>query len=443
MTSSTAQQGNDTVFGGAGDDTFQWDPGDGSDTIEGQAGNDKLIFNGSNIGEMLAVSANGARVRFTRDVASIVMDIDDLENLEVNALGGVDNLTVLDLTGTDLTAIKANLASTIGGSAGDGSADNVIINGTAGDDIVTATFPAGDLLVTGLRASVTVHGFEPALDTVRMLGGGGDDVIDASAVDAGGPLLVLDGGAGNDILFGGVGNDTLLGGDNDDVLMGNGGADTLDGGLGDNTFIQDGGNVTSGIVSIFGDAGGNTITISRDGAGNILSNGVAIPGATVANTVLIRVFGLGGNDTIALNEANGALPTAALFGGQGNDTLTGGSGGDLLFGGINNDTLLGKGGFDFLFGGAGDDTLTGGDADDQVFGEADNDRLIWNPGDDTDLNEGGGGTDTVEVNGGNGAEVFTTTANGLRVRFDRIDPAPFALDIGTCEMPGPQRQWRE
>ena len=91
----------------------------------------------------------------------------------------------------------------------------------------------------------------------------------------------------------------------------------------------------------------------------------------------------------------------------------------MLFGQAGNDTLLGKGGFDFLFGGADNDTLTGGDADDQVFGEAGNDRMIWNPGDDTDLNEGGAGTDTVEVNGGNGAEVFTATANGTRVRFDR------------------------
>ena len=59
--------------------------------------------------------------------------------------------------------------------------------------------------------------------------------------------------------------------------------------------------------------------------------------------------------------------------------------------------------------------------------------MIWNPGDDTDLNEGGAGTDTVEVNGGNGAEQFTTTANGTRVRFDRINPAPFSIDIGTSE----------
>ena len=59
--------------------------------------------------------------------------------------------------------------------------------------------------------------------------------------------------------------------------------------------------------------------------------------------------------------------------------------------------------------------------------------MIWNPGDDTDLNEGGDDTDTVEVNGGNGAEQFTTTANGTRVRFDRLNPAPFSIDIGTSE----------
>src|SRR3712207_8448312 len=53
--------------------------------------------------------------------------------------------------------------------------------------------------------------------------------------------------------------------------------------------------------------------------------------------------------------------------------------------------------------------------------------------DDTDLNEGGAGTDTVEVNGGGGTEQFTATANGTRVRFDRLNPAPFALDIGTTE----------
>ncbi len=194
---------------------------------------------------------------------------------------------------------------------------------------------------------------------------------------------------------------------------------------------------SSGVLSVLGDSADNSITISRDAAGKILVNNgaVAVVGGTptVANTSLIRVFGLDGRDVITLNEANGALPAANLFGGTGNDTLTGGSGGDQLFGQAGNDTLLGRGGFDLLFGGSENDTMTGGDGDDQVFGQSGADRTIWNPGDDTDLNEGGDGVDTVEVNGGNGAEQFTGTANGTRVRFDRVNPAPFAIDIGTSE----------
>jgi Ca2+-binding RTX toxin-like protein len=194
---------------------------------------------------------------------------------------------------------------------------------------------------------------------------------------------------------------------------------------------------SAGVLSILGDNLDNTIAVSRDAAGTLRVNGGAVSVAggtpTVANTAQVQIFGLGGHDTLSLDEASGALPAASIFGGAGNDVITGGSGNDMLFGQGGNDTILGKGGFDLLFGGADHDTLTGGDADDQVFGESGNDRMIWNPGDDTDLNEGGAGTDSVEVNGGGGAEVFTTTANGTRVRFDRLDPAPFSIDIGTSE----------
>jgi Ca2+-binding RTX toxin-like protein len=193
----------------------------------------------------------------------------------------------------------------------------------------------------------------------------------------------------------------------------------------------------AGILSILGDAQNNNIVISRDAAGTILVNGGAVRiqggAATVANTTLIQAFGQDGNDIISLDETNGALPAANLFGGNGNDILTGGSGNDMLFGQAGNDILLGKAGDDQLFGGDGNDTLTGGVGADQVFGEAGNDLMIWNPGEGTDLNEGGDGIDTVQVNGGNGAETFTVTANGSRVRFDRTDPAPFSIDIGTSE----------
>src|SRR5688572_19452306 len=193
----------------------------------------------------------------------------------------------------------------------------------------------------------------------------------------------------------------------------------------------------TGILSVFGDSLGNTIAISRNAAGTILVNGgaVKVTGGTptVANTARMKVFGLTDNDELTLDESVGALPGADLFGGAGNDKLTGGSGADMLFGQSGHDILLGKGGNDFLFGGADNDILTGGDADDQMFGEAGDDRMIWNPGDDSDLMEGGSGIDTAEVNGGNGAENFTIIANGTRVLFNRLDPAPFTLDIGTTE----------
>ena len=84
----------------------------------------------------------------------------------------------------------------------------------------------------------------------------------------------------------------------------------------------------AGVLTVRGDAADNAITISRNAAGTILVNGGAIAVAggtpTVANTTRISVFGLGGNDVITLDEANGALPHAELSGGEGNDVLTGG-----------------------------------------------------------------------------------------------------------------------
>ena len=86
---------------GAGDDTFIWDPGDGSDVVEGEEGSDRW-FQRANIGERIDLSANGDRLRFTRDVGAISMDVDDVEAIDVNALGGADRVTVNDLTGTDV-----------------------------------------------------------------------------------------------------------------------------------------------------------------------------------------------------------------------------------------------------------------------------------------------------------------------------------------------------
>ena len=86
---------------GAGDDTFVWDPGDGSDVVEGEAGADTMLFNGANIAERVDLSANGNRLRFFRDAGNITMDTNDVESVDFNALGGPDTITVNDLSSTD------------------------------------------------------------------------------------------------------------------------------------------------------------------------------------------------------------------------------------------------------------------------------------------------------------------------------------------------------
>ncbi len=231
--------GNDVARMGAGDDTFVWDPGDGSDTVEGESGADTLRFNGAAGAEHIDLSANGNRLRFFRDVATITMDTNDVETVDFNALGGADTVTVNDLTGTDVTSVNTDLAGTPGGTTGDNQPDSVIVKGTNGNDAILAAGSNGATSVAGLAATVNVTHAEPALDTLTIDALAGDDVVVASALQANAIKLAADGGAGDDVLIGGAGNDSLSGGDGNDTLIGGPGVDILDGGAGNNTVIQD------------------------------------------------------------------------------------------------------------------------------------------------------------------------------------------------------------
>lgn len=228
--------GDDTILAGDGDDVVTWSPGDDNDTVEGQGGHDTLLFSGANIAEIIDIAANGGRVRFFRNVANVLMDLNDVEEIDYRALGGADSVTVNDLAGTDVTAVKVDFAGGAGG--GDGAADTVTLNGTNGDDVivVSGTAAAG-VTVAGLSASLSITNAETGNDRLRINALGGDDVIEASALEAV-ILLTEDGGTGDDILIGSDGNDTLLGGPGDDVLIGGPGLDVLDGGTGSNVVIQ-------------------------------------------------------------------------------------------------------------------------------------------------------------------------------------------------------------
>src|SRR5262249_5861274 len=249
-------RGNDTMLGGDGDDVFIWNPGDGSDTIEGQGGHDTMGFNGANIAEVIDLSANSSRLRFTRNVANIVMDCNGIEQVDFTARGGADQITVNDLTGTGVTSINLDLAGTPGSGAGDGAADTVIVTGTSGNDNITISGSGGSVSVAGLPWQVNITGSEPALDRLTINAGSGDDIVNASALQATSIGLTINGEDGNDQLTGSQGDDTLDGGPGNDLLIGGRGNDTMRGGDGDDVFIW---NPGDGSDIVEGEAGHDTL----------------------------------------------------------------------------------------------------------------------------------------------------------------------------------------
>ena len=230
-------RGNDVAFMGAGDDTFVWDPGDGSDTIEGQDGRDTMLFNGANVAEKVDLSANGSRLRFFRDVATITMDTAGVERVDFKALGAADSVTVGDLSATDVDEVNVDLAGSLGG--GDSAADSVVVKGTNGNDVVFVSGANGAASVLGLAARVNITNAEQANDTLAVDALAGNDIVFGGGLEASGIRLAESGGDGNDILVGGAGNDTLRGETGDDVLLGGPGLDVLDGGPGNNVVVQD------------------------------------------------------------------------------------------------------------------------------------------------------------------------------------------------------------
>jgi hypothetical protein len=177
-------KGDDVARLGADFDRFSWAPGDGSDDVDGGASRDSLSFLGENVAEAFAVSADGRRVRFTRDVGNIVMDLAELEEIDAIAGGGADTFAVGDLGRTPVQLVDVSLANTPVGAGGDGEADRVTVAGTDRADALTLTgrvVVGGTATLTGLAATVNVSHAEGAIDTLAIDTGAGDDTVDTSA----------------------------------------------------------------------------------------------------------------------------------------------------------------------------------------------------------------------------------------------------------------------
>lgn len=134
------------------------------------------------------------------------------------------------------------------------------ISGTAAADVIRLRVAGGQLTVRGMSPAFATSAFS----RIEILGGAGDDVIDASAT---GIAVLVDGGAGNDSILGGSAADSLLGGAGDDTLFGGNGRDTLRGGDG-NDYLNGGRDADQ----VFGD-GGNDQVFAADAARDTIDGG--------------------------------------------------------------------------------------------------------------------------------------------------------------------------
>lgn len=161
--------------------------------------------------------------------------------------------------------------------------------------------------------------------------------------------------------------------------------------------------LTHGIWTIRPDdaAVDTTIIVSPDQADatvfHATINGQDAGTVSAADVRLIRLFGGTGNDTLRVDLPDTNI-RAWLYGGKGDDVLSGGGGNDRLSGSYGNDTLNGGGGDDILTGSRGDDIIDGGAGNDRLYGEAGNDTLRGGDGDDWLV--GGAGTDNISGDGG-------------------------------------------
>ncbi|MBP2160300.1 MULTISPECIES: calcium-binding protein [Asticcacaulis] len=306
--------GNDTIYGGAGndwyngvygDDLFVFDIGDGVDVVSNPSTPDTDVI------EILGVAATD--IRFEHFV---VPGYPDQNYLKIFYGSGNDQVWISShyLAEADPGHYYQTATLKVGSTIFD-LRSGLPYTGTSGADIVRASMHNDTL--SGLDGDDT------------MLAGAGNDALDG---DAGNDLL--NGGDGNDTLDGGAGSDTLDGENGDDLIKA-GLSDFVSGGDGLDTVVIDAGTLTD--VTFYGGLFSyNELFYYRDG---------------VRDSIKLNGFE-------ALNFTGNAVH--AVFGGTGNDTLTGLSGDDFFEGVSGDDILNGGDGNDALNAGVGNDTIDGG-----------------------------------------------------------------------------------
>ena len=328
---NTAANIDDSITGGAGDDTVTYVATtvaatglEATDTFTGGKGNDTL-----------AITMDDFDIGTTSAYITLTL-VTGIETITL-ANGGTNSAYITLTDGQFVTAATAATSGNGTTAAITGVIDGTAWTGSGGMFINAAAEDDSKLTITG--------------------GAGADTLIGGAKVNT------IDGGLGNDTLSGGALSDTLKGGAGVDTFnmsdvsdfIGLTAAETLEGGAGSD-ILKFSENATTtvaasdlqGIDSVekiqFYGTGANTVTLSDSVYTNNGTTVLKIYDTNANGAVTVDAAGLAAANSIQYYSVSAAATT---------DTITGGAGNDLFY--FYEDSIATA---DTLVGGAGTDTLS-------------------------------------------------------------------------------------
>ena len=433
---TTGSDGNDSFVGGPGRDTVNY--GTRSTNSYLSIGHARTSVTGTGAFCDTAVARNrGDDGAFD---ASGQRECDDIDVTVENLVGGAGTDVLAGSTTSNTLRGGGGTDYLWGGPAGACSSteDVDVLSGEDGDDVFVPLLATGasasdcrDTFNGGAGTDAVLYIFRTNAVTAAATGGatsGESGEGDTIATD----VELIFGGLGSDTLtagpratwlFGCEGDDVLTGGTGDDILAGGPGNDLMNGFAGSDRFIEKGAvsRVVAGAreasppiafdAAIVGCAAASGSAVLNGAGADRINGGIGTEDAVDYGALAYAIgsFTLAdhgartGALTVSLcassaSSSNTGTPTNCSSGtaggdgegGEGDDVVNvtvvfGGDGDDVITGAATNDALYGYGGNDSLNGGDGCDTLVGG-----THGNGESNVLDGGGGDDVCIAAGGG-----------------------------------------------------
>ena len=324
-----------------------------------------------------------------------------------------------------------NVSATTAGSI-------TVVQGGGGSDHLTATGGGGASPLV-LLGDTTQNGAFYNATTANITGEGrefsnpGNDVLDASADPN---TVVLYGGTGNDSILGGAGSDWIAGGSGADTINGGGGNDIIFGDSGFNLNLSKRISLASQVLLVTATTAPTDDKLTSD---KLITGADTITGGT-GNEIIIGDLGtvtqIGGLDAI-LSTANVLSVQTANAANGANDTINLGAGNNIVLGGSGADTITALAGNHIILGDNGRVTFASPGVLSSIVstdpGYGGDDLITLSAGNDIVI--GGVGNDTITASDGNqtiiGDDGRLTYTGGLLIAAQTSDPAYGGNDLIT------------